>query len=163
MKKLFILFAAAAMIASCTRSSQEKINYPVTKTGDVVDTVFGTPVPDPYRWLEDDMSDETDAWVKEQNVVTFGYLSQIPYRDQIKERLTTMWNYEKIISTSQKITDFRTSMFIIARKRVGNLNFSWIPIPFHPTEPPLWAKWDFQKTAACSPIQFPREVPTGGK
>jgi prolyl oligopeptidase len=95
MKKLFILFAAAAMIASCIRSSQEKINYPVTKTGDVVDTVFGTPVPDPYRWLEDDMSDETDAWVKEQNVVTFGYLSQIPYRDQIKERLTTMWNYEK--------------------------------------------------------------------
>jgi prolyl oligopeptidase len=67
----------------------------VTEKGNVVDTIFGTPVSDPYRWLEDDRSDETAAWVKEQNAVTFGYLEKIPYREQIGERLTKMWNYEK--------------------------------------------------------------------
>ena len=82
------------IIASCSESNK-KISYPLTRTGDVVDTVFGTPVPDPYRWLEDDMSPETEAWVKEQNTVTFGYLDQIPYRSAIRERLTKMWNYER--------------------------------------------------------------------
>lgn len=95
MKKLIYLFAIAIMLASCTSGSQEKITYPATKTGDVADTIFGTPVSDPYRWLEDDMSDETSAWVKEQNLVTFGYLEKIPYREAIKERLTQIWNYEK--------------------------------------------------------------------
>ena len=95
MKKLILLFAAAVLFGSCTNLKQEKINYPLTRTGDIVDTIFGTPVPDPYRWLEDDMSDETAAWVKEQNLVTFGYLEKIPYREAIKERLTQIWNYEK--------------------------------------------------------------------
>jgi prolyl oligopeptidase len=83
------------IFVSCSSNSHKKINYPVTKRGDVVDTIFGTPVPDPYRWLEDDRSVETAAWVKEQNTVTFGYLEKIPYREQIRERLTKMWNYEK--------------------------------------------------------------------
>ena len=83
------------IIVSCSSGSHKKINYAVTKKGDVVDTIFSTPIPDPYRWLEDDRSDETAAWVKEQNTVTFGYLEKIPYRKQIKERLTKMWNYEK--------------------------------------------------------------------
>ena len=74
---------------------KKKIEYPVTKKGDVVDTYFGTKVPDPYRWLEDDRSEETAAWVKEQNKVTFGYLETIPYREEIKSRLQKMWNYEK--------------------------------------------------------------------
>src|SRR4030042_7023933 len=95
MKKLILLFAVAALIASCNSGSKEKIIYPVTKTGDAVDTIFGTPVPDPYRWLEDDLSEETAAWVKEQNLVTFGYLEKIPYREQIKERLTNLYNYER--------------------------------------------------------------------
>jgi prolyl oligopeptidase len=95
MKKLLYLFVISAFMASCTNTTQEKIIYPVTKTVDVVDTIFGTPVPDPYRWLEDDMSDETASWVKEQNIVTFGYLEKIPYREAIKERLTQIWNFEK--------------------------------------------------------------------
>jgi prolyl oligopeptidase len=95
MKKIIFLLAFAVLVVSCTTSQQEKITYPVTKTGNVVDTIFGTPVPDPYRWLEDDMSEETAAWVKEQNAVTFGYLEKIPYREQIKDRLTQIWNYEK--------------------------------------------------------------------
>ncbi len=74
---------------------KKKIEYPVTKKGDVIDTYFGTKVPDPYRWLEDDKSEETAAWVKEQNKVTFSYLEKIPYREEIKTRLEKMWNYEK--------------------------------------------------------------------
>jgi prolyl oligopeptidase len=95
MKKLVYLLTIVALMVSCSGGSQQKIIYPVTRTDNVVDTIFGTPVADPYRWLEDDMSEETVAWVKAQNEVTFGYLGKIPYREQIKERLTTIWNYEK--------------------------------------------------------------------
>lgn len=72
------------------------MTYPETSKQPVVDTYFGTEVTDNYRWLEDDRSEETEDWVKAQNEVTFDYLDKIPYRDQIKERLTTLWNYEKI-------------------------------------------------------------------
>jgi len=75
---------------------QMAANYIQTKKVDTVDTYFGTEVPDPYRWLEDDRSPETEAWVKEQNEVTFGYLEKIPFRQQLKERLEKLWNYEKI-------------------------------------------------------------------
>jgi prolyl oligopeptidase len=95
MTKLIYFAAAIAVLSSCSSGTNNLLNYPVTEKGNVVDTIFGTPVPDPYRWLEDDRSDETAAWVKEQNAVTFGYLEKIPYREQIKERLTKMWNYEK--------------------------------------------------------------------
>lgn len=74
----------------------QKIAYPVTEKGDVVDDYFGTKVADPYRWLEDDRSEKTAAWVKAQNQVTFNYLQQIPYREQIKKNLTQLWNYEKV-------------------------------------------------------------------
>jgi prolyl oligopeptidase len=70
--------------------------YPMTKKGEVVDSYFEQKVADPYRWLEDDMSDETAQWVKTQNEVTFDYLSQIPYRAQLKERLTKLMDYEKV-------------------------------------------------------------------
>ena len=73
-----------------------KVNYPVTKKIDHVDTYFGEKINDPYRWLEDDRSAETEAWVKAQNVVTYGYLEQIPYRNQLKTRMEKLWNYEKI-------------------------------------------------------------------
>lgn len=73
-----------------------ELTYPVTKKDDIVDDYFGIPVKDPYRWLEDDMSAETGAWVSAQNVVTDGYLAKIPFRDEIKVRLEEMWNYEKV-------------------------------------------------------------------
>jgi len=95
MTKLIYFAATIAVLSSCNSGTKNLLNYPVTEKGSVVDTIFGTPVPDPYRWLEDDRSDETSAWVKEQNSVTFGYLEKIPYREQIRERLTRMWNYEK--------------------------------------------------------------------
>jgi len=95
MKNLSFILIVLLFLSSCTGGTKEKIANPVTKTGNVVDTIFGTPVPDPYRWLEDDMSEETAAWVKQQNLVTFGYLEKISYREQIKERLTNMYNYER--------------------------------------------------------------------
>jgi len=95
MKKIFPFSLLLALLTGCCTDHNKKIEYPVTKKGDVVDTIFGTPVPDPYRWLEDDKSDETAAWVKEQNALTFRYLDKIPYRTQIKEQLKKMWNYEK--------------------------------------------------------------------
>jgi len=70
--------------------------YPETKKGDVVDTYFEEAISDPYRWLEDDMSEETAQWVKTQNDLTFSYLDQIPYRDKLKQRLEKLMNYEKI-------------------------------------------------------------------
>ncbi len=78
----------------CTQ--QATFTYPETAKGDVVDDYHGTSVPDPYRWLEDDMSDETAAWVKAQNEVTFSYLESIPFRDALKERITEIWNYPKM-------------------------------------------------------------------
>jgi prolyl oligopeptidase len=71
------------------------VQYPNSPKSDVTDTYFGVAIPDPYRWLEDLDSPETTAWVTEQNKVTFGYLGQIPFRDNIRERLTAMWNYER--------------------------------------------------------------------
>ena len=72
------------------------INYPETKKVDTVDTYFGENIKDPYRWLEDDRSKATENWVTSQNKVTFGYLDSIPFRNQLKNRLSKLWNYEKI-------------------------------------------------------------------
>ncbi len=72
------------------------MTYPETVKQPVVESYFETEVVDNYRWLEDDRSKETEAWVKAQNEVTYGYLDKISYRNQLKDRLTSLWNYEKI-------------------------------------------------------------------
>lgn len=84
------------LTSSFISMAQNPTNYPKTKKGDVTDTYFDTKVADPYRWLEDDRSEETGKWVKEQNEVTYNYLSKIPYREALKSRLEKLWNYEKI-------------------------------------------------------------------
>ena len=89
--------AVATSITSFSQNQKmETLTYPETKKTATVDTYFGTEVSDPYRWLEDDKSEETAAWVKEENKVTFDYLSEIPFRNKIKERMEKLWNYEKI-------------------------------------------------------------------
>lgn len=72
------------------------IKYPQTKKVETADVYFGHTVQDPYRWLENDRSDETGVWVAAENEITFGYLSQIPFRNAIKERMEKIWNYERI-------------------------------------------------------------------
>ena len=69
--------------------------YPQAAKVEHVDDYHGTPVSDPYRWLEDPDSEETKAWVEAENKVTFAYLEAIPARERIKERLTQLWDYEK--------------------------------------------------------------------
>jgi prolyl oligopeptidase len=75
--------------------AEKKHSYPESKKVDQVDDYFGTKVADPYRWLENLDSDETRSWVEAQNKLTFSYLNEIPVREQIKQRLTKLWNYEK--------------------------------------------------------------------
>ncbi len=71
------------------------LSYPTTRKIDQTDDYHGVPVSDPYRWLENPDSEETQAWVEAQNAVTFGYLQEIPAREKIKQRLTQLWNYER--------------------------------------------------------------------
>lgn len=96
--KTRLLILALLPVAMLSCKSQKKIKtmpYPYTRTEDVVDNYFGTEVADPYRWLEDDNSPGTAAWVAAQNAVTQDYLSQIPFRGKIRERLTQLWDYPK--------------------------------------------------------------------
>jgi len=93
MKKLIVTLLMSSTIASF---GQLQNIYPLTRKGDKIDVYFETKVADPYSWLEDDQSTETAEWVKAQNQVTFGYLSTIPFRNVIKERMEKLWNYEKV-------------------------------------------------------------------
>lgn len=74
----------------------QQLSYPKTKKVAQTDDYFGTKVDDPYRWLEDDNSAETKAWVDEENKVTFGYMATVPAREKVKNRLTQLWNFEKL-------------------------------------------------------------------
>jgi len=98
MKSLAVL-ALAIVVLSCkteTKKDPLLVKYPTTAKADSAQTYFGTEIKDPYRWLEDDRSAETEAWVKEQNNVTFGYLENISFRKDLKNRLEKLWNYEKL-------------------------------------------------------------------
>ena len=98
--KSAVLFACLVGNAYAQKSTAT-LTYPETTKGTTIDNYFGNEVADPYRWLEDDRSSNTEDWVKSQNKVTQGYLDHIPYRDQIKERMTKLWNYEKYSSPTR--------------------------------------------------------------
>ncbi|UII77723.1 prolyl oligopeptidase family serine peptidase [Flagellimonas sp. HMM57] len=128
MRKLS-LFIAVIIFAACETTSKREpivVNYPTTKKVDTVDTYFGTEVKDPYRWLEDDRSTETEAWVKEQNASTFGYLDKIPFREDLKNRLEKLWNYEKLGSPFKEgdytyfyKNDGLQNQYVVYRKKEG--------------------------------------------
>ena len=90
-----LLLCIAVFIAG---TAQSQFKYPPTAKQEQKDTYFGTEISDPYRWLEDDRSAETGQWVKEQNIVTENYLKTIPFRDNLKKRLTQLWNFPKSAS-----------------------------------------------------------------
>ena len=103
MKKIALCLLTLSIIMSCKEEDQQQavkrdivVDYPDTKKADTVTNYFGTDVKDPYRWLEDDRSAETEAWVKAENKATHAYLDNIPYRKALKQRLEKLWNYEKI-------------------------------------------------------------------
>lgn len=98
MMRIVIYSLIGLFLVACKSDSSQAVNlnYPTTKKNDsVVDDYHGTSISDPFRWLEDDHSDETKAWVKSQNEVTFDYLESIEFRDVFKDRLSELWNYEK--------------------------------------------------------------------
>ena len=88
------VFCAAAALTACKSSMKIKhLPYPDAERTEVVDNYFGTEVADPYRWLEDDRSEQTAAWVAAENAVTQNYLDQIPFREAMRARLTELWAY----------------------------------------------------------------------
>lgn len=95
MKKNFTIIIIAVMTMSCSEKPTS-LKYPETRKVDQVDNYHGTEVVDPYRWLEDDNSEETKAWVAAQNEVSFGYLEKIPFREQLNKRLTEIWDYPRM-------------------------------------------------------------------
>ena len=90
MRFLIVLTMTASSFAT------ESLIYPSTRKENVVDKLHGVKVSDPYRWLEDDNSEETQKWVKAQNEITFDYLKKLPRRSEIQSRLKELWNYERV-------------------------------------------------------------------
>ena len=107
MKKQIALFLLGFTLLACQNKNNTPmaLDYPETAKVDTVDTYFGTPVPDPFRWLEDDRSPETEDWVQRENEVTFSYLEKIPFRADLKNRLEKLWDYERL-GTPYKEGDF---------------------------------------------------------
>src|SRR3954470_10369397 len=91
-----LLFTCAMISCNSKKETAVTNQYPTTKKVDTVDTYFGEKVSDPYRWLENDTTQETGDWVKSQNDVTFAYLKNISYRDKIQKRLEKLFNYERL-------------------------------------------------------------------
>jgi prolyl oligopeptidase len=148
-----ILASGVALLAACAQPSntendaeKQTMTYPDTRKGEVVDNYFGTDVPDPYRWLEDDLSEETGNWVASQNEVTDAYLEQIPYREALRARLEKLWNYEKVSAPFNrgnhtyfiKTMGCRIKAFSTVKKGKENPKSSWIPINSLQTEPHPW-------------------------
>ncbi len=97
LKKACLGIAAFAVLSvnALAQDSKQMFAYPTAKKVEQTDDYHGTKVADPYRWLEDSDSPDTRAWIEAENKLTFDYLSKIPQREQIKQRLTKLWNYEK--------------------------------------------------------------------
>ena len=97
--KKFIYLIALLILGACTNNMEKKslnlMTIENTRKDSAKDNYFGAEIADPYRWLENDTAPEVMEWVTKQNEVTFNYLNQIPFREEIKTRLTEIWNYEK--------------------------------------------------------------------
>jgi prolyl oligopeptidase len=95
-------FLFSFLLVSFIMEATAQLTYPISQKGEQVDQYFGTGVKDPYRWLEDDKSDATKAWVTEQNKVTFAYLDKIPYRAKFKAAIEKVFNYPKYSAPFRK-------------------------------------------------------------
>lgn len=109
---------AGLIFSACNKSNEiaSAGKYPVAKKVDTVDAYFGVQVADPYRWMENDTTQETADWVKAENDVTFGFLNNIPYREKVKKRLEALNNYEKLGSP------FKQGSYIYFYKNQGLQN-----------------------------------------
>ena len=96
LKIKFYYFLSICLILFSSCNFNKVVDYQKTKKIPVVDTYYGNEIIDNYRWLEDDLSKETGEWVDNQNQTTFNYLEKIPYREELKNRLKNLWDYEKV-------------------------------------------------------------------
>ncbi len=124
-KKFYILFILVSMafLPVCQNQGEQprgELQYPVTKKVDQVDEYFGTPVADPYRWMEDDQSEDIKEWIQQQNELTFSYLENIPFRQKIRQRLNEVYNYPRYSSP------FRAGEYYFFYKNDGLQNQSVI-------------------------------------
>ena len=120
-----------------SQSQMPKLDYPITEKKKVTDTYFGVEVVDNYRWLEDDRSEETAQWVEQQNKLTFGFLNQIPIREQLRDRLEKVWNYEKVSAPFKRgdytyyyKNDGLQNQYVIYREKDGNTDLFLDPNTF---------------------------------
>ena len=131
--------------------------------------IFGTEVNDPYRWLEDDMAEDTKDWVRRQNVVTQQYLQQIPFRDAMVKRLTMLWNYEKYSAPFKeggytyfyKMMGCRTRPCCTGKWKTETLNYFSIPIGFQQTVQLLCRESSLQRMVRLLLIRSARVAATG--
>lgn len=128
--------------------------YPVTKKVEQTDQFFGTSVADPYRWLENDMAEDTKDWVQLQNGVTNAYLNKIPFREAIKKRLTALWNYEKYSAP------FKEGAYTYFYKNDGLQNQSVLYRERKGQEPEVFLdpnKFSFDGTSSLAGIDFSKD------
>ncbi|MGH9372447.1 MAG: S9 family peptidase, partial [Vicinamibacterales bacterium] len=142
---LVVLLASAQVVA-------QQLPYPQTRKVDHVDTYHGVAIADPYRWLEDDTSAETGAWVEAQNKVTFGYLERIPFRSALTKRVKALNDYEKYSAPSRK------GPYFFFRKNEGLQNQSVLYIqkglegtPEVLLDPNTWSKDGTSRLTAFAP------------
>ncbi|MEQ1763119.1 MAG: prolyl oligopeptidase family serine peptidase [Pyrinomonadaceae bacterium] len=102
-RKLLLSIVFVSLITASI-PAQNGSGYPKAKKVDQVDDYHGVKVQDPYRWMEDTASADTQGWIEQQNKVTDAYLATIPEREKIKARLTELWNYERF-GAPAKIAD----------------------------------------------------------
>lgn len=167
MRKTFLFIFAGAIFAGCnsnTKTTSENmiapadsiknLPYPTTAKGGVVDDYFGIKVPDPYRWLEDDTSEATKAWVMAENKVSDNYLSQIPFREEMKKRLEFLWNYEKYSAP------FKEGKYTYFYKNDGLQNQSVLYRQLGDSEPEVFLdpnKFSADATTSLAGIDFSKD------
>ena len=140
------------ILISC---SKNKINYHQTIKKPVMDIYFGQEVKDNYRWLEDDLSLETEEWVKNQNQTTFKYLNRIPFRKELKDRLLELLDYEKISAP------FKKGNYTYFYKNSGLQNQSILYRTFENNEPEIFLdpnKFSDDGTTSLSGVSFSKDA-----
>lgn len=145
--QLIIIF----IFVSCT----QKINYHQTIKKPVTDFYFGYEIKDNYRWLEDDLSSETEEWVYKQNQTTFKYLNQIPFRKDLKKRLLKLYDYEKITAP------FKKGEYTYFYKNSGLQNQSILYRNLDNQEPEVFIdpnKFSIDGTTSLSGVSFSKDA-----
>jgi len=140
------------ILISCNKN---KINYHHTVKKPVIDIYFGQEVKDNYRWLEDDLSSETEEWVKNQNQTTFKYLNQIPFRTELKDRLLELLDYEKISAP------FKKGNYTYFYKNSGLQNQSILYRTLENNEPEIFLdpnKFSDDGTTSLSGVSFSKDA-----